>query len=83
MGFEPAPPDAQQAHCEDVCDLVREQPSPKSSLKEGKLCPELAEIVAIWPKLGPEIKGAILGIVRASRGIRSGNSQPEEVEGGN
>ena len=66
-GFEPSEASSQLAEDEDSEYRCRSQSSPISSLTEGNLSPELGEIVASWPFLSPEIRAAILTILRSVR----------------
>jgi hypothetical protein len=50
---------------EKTCSIAKLHPSSIASPDAERLCRELAEIVAAWPKLLPEIRVAILTLLRA------------------
>ena len=67
-GFEPSVSSAELIEGQVSVDEGGGRSSPISSLKAGNDGPELDEIGAAWPKLSPEIRRAVLAIVRASGG---------------
>ena len=65
-GFEPSEASSQLIEAEDVEDRCRNQSSLIASPKAGNRCRELDEIGSTWPKLSPQIRLAILTIIRSS-----------------
>jgi hypothetical protein len=67
LGFEPEDHAAQEFDPDVKCKSGKPQTSPGASLNSANMSPDLAEIVAAWPKLPPEIRSAILTLIGAVR----------------
>lgn len=65
-GFEPSEVSLEGSEGQSSGEGAGGESSLISSLKAGNDGPELAEIVAAWPSLSPEIKVAIAAIVRST-----------------
>ena len=65
-GLEPPEEKTEEAEDEDRCKSENSAPSSIASRNPGKISPELAQVVATWPKLGPEVRVAILTLIRAA-----------------
>ena len=85
-GFEPSPPAPPSLDVTATCRSGEAQSSPIASPNLGKLSPELAEIVAVWPSLAPEIQAALLTLARAAHvprqegsGVEATPVRPEAV----
>ena len=65
-GFEPSEVSSEGAEDQSSGEGGGDGSSLISSLNAGNDGPELAEIVAAWPSLSPEIRAAIAAIVRAT-----------------
>ena len=59
--------DLQPVASEKTCGIGKPGPSSIASPDAERLCRELAELVAAWPKLRPEIRLAILTLLRAAK----------------
>lgn len=65
-GFEPSEGASERIEDQSSGDGGGGESSLISSLNAGNDGPELAEIVAAWPLMSPEIRAAIAAIVRAT-----------------
>ena len=63
--FEGSEEFGQQADAKEKSTAKKPTASPEAPQNSAQLCAELAEIVAEWPKLSPDVHSAFLALLRA------------------
>jgi len=63
VGFEGSEESSQQADAKDKSTAKKPTASLEASQNSAQLCAELAEVVATWPRLTREIRGAVLALL--------------------